>query len=85
MKNLETRGKTGRVGRSDSRYIQDEIEFRKTLYIECMKHNRQLKICFLAGRHNVKQYQPKTFLVCELSVSLLIFIPASGGQVHVAY
>ena len=53
----------------DRSYI-DKAQLGKTLYIECMKHNRQLKVNFLAGKQNMKQYRPKMFLACNFSVSL---------------
>ena len=56
----------------------DRVELRKTLYLECIKYNRQLKVYFLAEKHNMKQYQAKTFLVCEFSgprvVDKLVFL-----------
>ena len=48
----------------------DKVQFSKKLYIECMKHNRQLKVNFLAGKQNMKQCRPKIFLVWDFSVSL---------------
>ena len=44
-------------------------ELEKRYQIECIKHNQQLKINFLSGKHSMKQYRPKTFLACEFSVS----------------
>ena len=32
----------------------DKAELKKTLHIECVKHNRQLKMNFLVGKHNMK-------------------------------
>lgn len=56
--------------------IIDNAKLRKTLHIECMKHKQQLKINFLAGKHNMKQCRPKMFLVFLLSTTM--FMPASG-------
>ena len=59
-----------------------KAQFRKTLYVECMKHNRQQKVNFLAGKQNMKQFPSRTFLVCEFSVSL--FYAGSGRQAPVS-
>ena len=52
----------------------DKAELRKTLYIECMKHNWQLEVNFLAEKENMKQYRSKAFLAREFSVSSINFI-----------
>ena len=52
----------------------NKAQFRKTLYIECMKHNRQLKVNFLTGKQNMKQYPSRTFLACEFLVSKVLHI-----------
>ena len=52
----------------------------KTLYIECMKFNRQLRVNFLAGKHNKEQYRPKTFLTCEFSASLVESVLFLGNR-----
>ena len=54
-----------------NRSYTDKVQLRKTLYIECMKHNRKLNVNFLAGKQNMKQCRPKTLLVCKFSVSIL--------------
>ena len=60
----------------------DKAQFKKTLYVECIKYNRQLKVNFLAGKQNMTQYRPRTFLACDFSVSL--FYAASGGQAPIS-
>ena len=58
----------------------DKAQFRKpALYIECIKHNRQLKANFLAGKQDMKQYPSRTFLVYHYFmpgvVDKLLFLP----------
>ena len=60
-----------------------------------MRHNRQRKVNFLAGKQNMKQCKPKTFLACVtrrvfivvfrcVSSQYHIFMPASGGQARIS-
>ena len=59
----------------------DETELRGTLYIEFLKHKQQLKIYFLAGKHNMKHFWPQTifFLVLVSYQHHYNFMPTSGG------
>ena len=55
----------------DRSYIH-KAQLRKKLHIKCMKPNRQLKVNFLAGKQNMKQYRPKNVsCVRVLSITML--------------
>ena len=54
----------------------------KTLCVECLKQNPQLKVNLLEGKWNMKQYRPKMFLVCKFSVSIS-YAQAVAGQAHI--
>ena len=54
-----------------NRNCKNKVELQQTLYMECIRRKKKLKIIFLIEKRNMKQYRPKCYF---LFIYLILFI-----------